>query len=81
MSFNQEKDWIIITGAGSGIGYTIAIHLQDNNFKVLALVKQENDIGKFSDFENILSTKVDVTLDEDISNLLEFIEMRKLLKF
>jgi short-subunit dehydrogenase len=63
---------ILITGCSSGIGLQTAITLKQNNYKVYASARKDEDIQKLKElgFETF---KIDVTLKDDITNALNSI--------
>jgi Dehydrogenases with different specificities (related to short-chain alcohol dehydrogenases) len=42
--FNNESKSILVTGASSGIGHAIALHLARNGFTVLATLRKQTDV-------------------------------------
>lgn len=63
---------ILITGCSSGIGLQTAITLKQNNYKVYASARKDEDIQKLKElgFETF---KIDVTIKDDITNALNSI--------
>jgi short-subunit dehydrogenase len=63
---------ILITGCSSGIGLQTALTLKENNYKVYASARKEEDVQMLKDlgFETF---QIDVKNKEDISNAFETI--------
>jgi len=59
---------ILITGAGSGIGYDTALELS-NNHNVIALVKSKQDLIKFENYPKINAHICDITSNKDIESI------------
>jgi NAD(P)-dependent dehydrogenase (short-subunit alcohol dehydrogenase family) len=67
---HQVKKWILITGAGSGIGRASAELLAENGFMVYASDIKMDYVSDLGQNPNITAVKVDVTSQEDLQNLL-----------
>ena len=70
----QTERWILITGAGSGIGRATSKLLAENGFKIYAsdLIKESvEEIGQHS---NITPIKLDVTSEEELKQLIPLFE-------
>jgi short-subunit dehydrogenase len=63
---------ILITGCSSGIGLETAITLNNNNIKVYATARKDEDVEYLKSL-GLISFKLDVTIKDDISNALEYI--------
>jgi short-subunit dehydrogenase len=63
---------ILITGCSTGIGLETAITLNNNNIKVYATARDEKDVEYLKTL-GLISFKLDVTIEEDITNALEYI--------
>lgn len=57
---------VLVTGASSGIGRTIAEDLASNGFYVYAGARKQADIDALNALENIEAVKLDVTVQEQI---------------
>ena len=45
---NKSKKSILVTGASSGIGYTVAVYLAKQEYTVLATVRKNTDADKLN---------------------------------
>ena len=63
---------ILITGCSSGIGYDTAHYLQRNGYKVYASARKEDDVARLKS-EGLNTFVLDVTKEEDISKMIEYI--------
>ncbi|MCG3218071.1 MAG: SDR family oxidoreductase, partial [Candidatus Heimdallarchaeota archaeon] len=71
------KKSVIVTGASSGIGRAIAVHLAENGFLVFAGARNQQAIDELSSIENVTGIKLDVTNKEDIEKAYELISAEK----
>ncbi len=60
---------ILITGAGSGIGYAATLKLAKLNHHVFALIHSKTDLDKFKSLTNITPLVGDITLEADRKKL------------
>ena len=60
---------ILLTGASSGIGNSIAKILAQKDFFVYAIVRKVEDKKAFENFDNIKVFLADITKEEDITKL------------
>ena len=67
MSENQKKIWI--TGASSGIGKSLAEKFASEGWKVAVSARRKEILDKMADNENISSYPLDVTNQEQISDV------------
>ena len=66
--------WILVTGASSGIGRSIAEFLAEKGFSVYAGARKKEDIDSLNKIPNVTGVKLEVTSDTDIQNLLPSFE-------
>jgi len=71
-----SENWVLITGASTGIGRTTAEYLAANGFKVYAGARKSQDLEDLAKIENVISIKLDVAKTEDIEAAVEFIKNR-----
>lgn len=66
----------IVTGASRGIGYETVLALAKDNHVVISTARSEESLEKLSKKfpDNIFSCPADLTLEKDLTNLLEFVE-------
>ena len=65
---------VIVTGASSGIGLRITETLSRNGFYVYAGARKAADLERLDAMENVSSVRLDVTVDKDIDEAVEFVE-------
>ncbi|MCE7734034.1 MAG: SDR family NAD(P)-dependent oxidoreductase [Candidatus Heimdallarchaeota archaeon] len=65
---------ILITGADTGIGRLTAEKLAQEGYTVYAGCYQDTSINELNDVQNIIAVKLDVTNQDDIDNLVKWIE-------
>jgi short-subunit dehydrogenase len=70
MFIMSSKKWILVTGASSGIGRKSAELLAQNGFNVYAGARKQSDLDELEKIPNVTAVKLDVTSDEDVSDLL-----------
>lgn len=58
---------IVITGASSGIGFTLACELAKDGNKVYAGARKEEDLKKLSKINNVTAINLDITKTEEIT--------------
>ena len=68
---------IVLTGASTGIGFATATYLAQKGYHIFAGARKQEDIDRLEKIENITSIKLDVTKDQDISNLTTFLRDNK----
>jgi len=64
---------VLVTGASSGIGLSIARTLAKNGFYVYAGARKAQDLSHLAAMDNVSSVRLDVTSDEDIAAAVEFV--------
>lgn len=57
---------ILVTGASTGIGYSISTHLAENGYSVYAGARKQEDIDRLSEIDCINGLKLEVTNQDDI---------------
>jgi short-subunit dehydrogenase len=72
-----SNNYVLITGASSGIGRACAEFLSSNGFKVYAGARKQEDIEELNKIENIISLEIDVTNQNTIDNAIEYIKKQK----
>lgn len=70
----SPKKAILVTGASSGIGHQIALTLADNGYFVYAGARKGKDIAALSKLKNIQGVRLDVTVQDDIDNAVQYIK-------
>jgi len=64
---------VLVTGASSGIGRTIAELLAGNCYFVYAGARKQQDLDALDAIENIRSIRLDVTIQEDVDKAVQSI--------
>jgi NAD(P)-dependent dehydrogenase (short-subunit alcohol dehydrogenase family) len=65
---------VVVTGASSGIGLRITETLSRNGFYVYAGARKTADLERLDAMENVSSVRLDVTVDKDIDEAVNFVE-------
>jgi NAD(P)-dependent dehydrogenase (short-subunit alcohol dehydrogenase family) len=73
----MNKQWVLITGASTGIGRACAGILASEGFGVYACARKKTDLESLGGISGIVPLKLDVTKAEDCSAALTFIRKRK----
>ncbi len=73
----MDKQWVLITGASTGIGRSCAEFLASRGFGVYACARKKTDLESLGGISGIVPLKLDVTKAEDCSGALKFIRKRK----
>lgn len=68
---------ILVTGANKGIGYQITKKLLENNYNVLAVSKNTDNLKKLK-MDNLILFKCNLIDNEDIKKLFKFIKESKI---
>ncbi|OLS29337.1 MAG: 3-oxoacyl-[acyl-carrier-protein] reductase FabG [Candidatus Heimdallarchaeota archaeon LC_2] len=71
---SKIKGPILVTGSSSGIGRKIVELLASRGHLVYACARKEQDILELEQIDNVKSIKLDVTNNDQIKNMVEFIE-------
>ncbi|MDA1064434.1 MAG: SDR family NAD(P)-dependent oxidoreductase [Proteobacteria bacterium] len=64
---------VLVTGASSGIGLTIAETLAENGYYVYAGARKAADLERLDAMENMSAVRLDVTVQDDIDAAVEFV--------
>lgn len=62
----NEHKIIVISGASTGIGYSIAKELASDGNPVYAGARKDSDLKKLSEIPNVIGTRLDITNSEQI---------------
>ncbi|MDD6482477.1 MAG: SDR family NAD(P)-dependent oxidoreductase [Lachnospiraceae bacterium] len=73
----REQLVVVISGASTGIGYSLATELAADGNEVYAGARKEEDIEKLSAIPNITGIKLDITCPEQIQEAVKKIENEK----
>jgi NAD(P)-dependent dehydrogenase (short-subunit alcohol dehydrogenase family) len=69
----KSRKAVLVTGASSGIGLKITELLAANDYHVYAGARKPEDLERLDEMDNVSSVRLDVTVNEDIENAVEFI--------
>ncbi len=69
-----SNNYVLITGASSGIGRACAGFLASEGVKVYAGARKQDDINKLNKIENIIALEIDVTKQDTIDNAIDYIK-------
>ncbi len=72
----MDKQWVLITGASTGIGRACAEHLASEGFGVYACARSKKDLDDLAKIRDIVPLKLDVTRPGDVKGALDFIRKR-----
>ena len=72
-----SNNYVLITGASSGIGRACAEFLASNGFIVYAGARKQEDIEELNKIKNIISLELDVTNQNTIDRAIEYIKNQK----
>lgn len=64
---NAPQKAVLVTGASTGIGRTIAEKLASQGFYVYAGARSQNDLDELNTIKNVQSVRLDVTVPNDIT--------------
>ncbi|MBE6023864.1 MAG: SDR family NAD(P)-dependent oxidoreductase [Cellulosilyticum sp.] len=68
---------IVVSGASTGIGYSIAKELASDGNKVYAGARKESDIKRLSEMRNIVGIELDIIKPEQIQKAVQQIEQKE----
>ncbi len=71
---SQTKGPILVTGASTGIGRKIVELLASKDHLVYACARKDSDLQELAQINNVKSIKLDVTDNDQIKNVVEFVE-------
>ncbi|MBD3230348.1 MAG: SDR family NAD(P)-dependent oxidoreductase [Candidatus Lokiarchaeota archaeon] len=72
-----DKEWVLITGASTGIGRATAEFLASNGFMIYAGARKKRDLDALNKIDGIVSIRLDVQKSDQISEAVDFIKKRK----
>lgn len=70
---DAEPRAVLVTGASSGIGFSIAETLASNDFYVYAGARDRDDLERLDAMDNVSAVRLDVTSREDIEAAVAFV--------
>ncbi len=70
----HAKQWVLVTGAASGIGRAAALLLAGKGFGVYATDMSGPEMDDLSGTSGIVTLRLDITNDNDVAQVLTFIE-------
>ncbi|MBP7735370.1 MAG: SDR family oxidoreductase [Spirochaetes bacterium] len=73
----MDKQWVLITGASTGIGRACAEQLASRGFGVYACARKKKDLDDLEKIAGVVPVKLDVTSPKDTSAALAFVMKRK----
>ncbi|WP_167957470.1 SDR family NAD(P)-dependent oxidoreductase [Anaerosporobacter faecicola] len=68
---------VVVTGASTGIGYSLAKELAADGNRVYAGARKDEDIKRLSAIENITGVKLDITIPEQIQEAVDRIRQEE----
>lgn len=74
----MDKKWVLVTGAGKGIGRSLCFHLSQVGYTVLATVQESAQCDHFKGTPNIVSFVLDITKSEDIESLSKYLTFHQI---
>ena len=69
-----EKQWVLVTGAASGIGRATALLLAERSFGVYATDMSQGELDNLRHPAQIIPLRMDITDDADVGKTFEFID-------
>ncbi len=69
----ENEQWVLVTGASSGIGRNLAETLADNGFHVYAGARSDDDLATLDAIDNITAVRLDVTKQDEVDAVVELI--------
>ncbi|UYP48641.1 hypothetical protein NEF87_004926 [Candidatus Lokiarchaeum ossiferum] len=73
----MKNQWILITGASTGIGRVATEFLQQKGYSIYACARKEGDLQDLGRIPNVIPIKLDVTKNEQIEQAFQEISDRK----
>ena len=77
---NRKTDtsrWVLVTGAGTGIGRFTAEYLAGNGFFVYAAARGEQDLAALGKLDRVVPVRMDVTRGPEIAAALDLVQGRR----
>ncbi|TFF93399.1 MAG: SDR family oxidoreductase [Promethearchaeota archaeon] len=74
----NNRKWVLITGASTGIGRACANYLANNGFNVFGGVRNQKDFQDLAKLANIHPLNIDVTIKESIQNAYDKIKSQNI---
>ncbi len=75
-SGTPTENWVLITGASTGIGRACTEYLASHGFHVYAGARKEQDLVELDQIPNVVSVRLDVTSNEDVLGAADLIRER-----
>ena len=72
----NSKQWVLITGASTGIGRATASYLSSRGYGVYACARKQKDLDELDKIENVVPVSLDVTKRDDIDAAFKMISDR-----
>ncbi|MEM7084076.1 MAG: SDR family NAD(P)-dependent oxidoreductase [Pseudomonadota bacterium] len=71
---DDEKKYILVTGASTGIGRNLTETLARKGYFVYAGARKDKDLAALNAIDNVTAVRLDVTIQEEIDAAVEFIQ-------
>lgn len=72
-----KNQWVLITGASTGIGRVATEFLSQKGFSIYACARNESDLQDLGKISNVIPIKLDVTKDDQIKQAFQEVSDRK----
>ena len=70
----SAKQWVLVTGAASGIGRAATLLLAERGFGVYATDMSKGELDDLPRMAQIIPSRMDITNDADVGKTFEFID-------